>query len=91
VSAVLPLGPLKSLNLGRASSADRLVNAPAKEAREIAEKLRNRQDRNMRYTLYSLQKFIRVGAILMGRVSPLADIVIGGAIRKRVLKVRRFG
>ncbi|KAJ2934854.1 hypothetical protein H1R20_g2277, partial [Candolleomyces eurysporus] len=37
----------------------KLVNAPAKEAREIAEKLRRRQDKNMRLILYSLQKYIR--------------------------------
>ncbi|KAF8159524.1 ELMO/CED-12 family-domain-containing protein [Crassisporium funariophilum] len=37
----------------------KLVNAPAREARETAEKLRNRNDKNVKLTLFSLQKFIR--------------------------------
>ncbi|KDR80657.1 hypothetical protein GALMADRAFT_222250 [Galerina marginata CBS 339.88] len=37
----------------------KLVNAPAREARETAEKLRNRNDKNIKLTLFSLQKFIR--------------------------------
>ncbi|KAJ3510838.1 hypothetical protein NLJ89_g4449 [Agrocybe chaxingu] len=37
----------------------KLVNAPAREARETAEKLGNRSDRNLRLTLFSLHKFIR--------------------------------
>ncbi|KAF8906223.1 ELMO/CED-12 family-domain-containing protein [Gymnopilus junonius] len=40
----------------------KLVNAPAREARETAEKLRNRNDindKNFRLALFSLQKFIR--------------------------------
>ncbi|KAF9525327.1 ELMO/CED-12 family-domain-containing protein [Crepidotus variabilis] len=37
----------------------KLVNAPGREARETAEKLRHRNDRNIKLTLFSLQKFIR--------------------------------
>ncbi|KAF4610887.1 hypothetical protein D9613_007022 [Agrocybe pediades] len=37
----------------------KLVNAPAREARETADKLRNRGTRDIRLTLFSLQKFIR--------------------------------
>jgi hypothetical protein len=43
----------------------RLVNAPAREARETAEKLSNRNDRNIKLTLFSLQKFIRVSFIFL--------------------------
>lgn len=38
----------------------RLVNAPSREARETAEKLRIRNERTIKLTLFSLQKFIRV-------------------------------
>ncbi|TFK75020.1 hypothetical protein BDN72DRAFT_955358 [Pluteus cervinus] len=37
----------------------KLVNAPAREARDIAEKLRQRNEKNLKLTLFSLQKFIR--------------------------------
>ncbi|KAF9482537.1 hypothetical protein BDN70DRAFT_874883 [Pholiota conissans] len=37
----------------------KLVNAPAREARETAQKLNTRTDRNIKLTLFSLQKFIR--------------------------------
>ncbi|KAH9479433.1 Engulfment and cell motility protein 1 [Psilocybe cubensis] len=37
----------------------KLVNAPAREARETAEKLSNKNDKTLRLTLFSLQKFIR--------------------------------
>jgi engulfment/cell motility protein 1 len=43
----------------------RLVNAPAREARETAEKLSNRNDRNIKLTLFSLQKFIRVSCTFL--------------------------
>lgn len=43
----------------------RLVNAPAREARETAEKLHNRNDKNIKMTLFSLQKFIRVNTLLL--------------------------
>jgi len=42
---------------------NRLVNAPAREARETVEKMRNRSDINdkgFRLALFSLQKYIRV-------------------------------
>lgn len=38
----------------------RLVSSPIIEASEIVEKLSGRDDRNLRMTLFSLQKFIRV-------------------------------
>ena len=38
----------------------RLVNAPALEAAEIVEKLSMRDDKTIKLTLFSLQKFIRV-------------------------------
>lgn len=37
----------------------KLVNAPNLEAREIAQKLKHREDRTIRLTLFSLQKYIR--------------------------------
>ncbi|PPQ63811.1 hypothetical protein CVT24_009806 [Panaeolus cyanescens] len=37
----------------------KLVNAPARDARELTEKLSNSNDKNMKLTLFSLQKFIR--------------------------------
>lgn len=37
----------------------KLVNAPTREARETAAKLSNRNDKNIKLTLFSLQKFIR--------------------------------
>ncbi|KAF6761645.1 ELMO/CED-12 family-domain-containing protein [Ephemerocybe angulata] len=37
----------------------KLVNAPAQEAREIAEKLKYRHEKSIRLTLFSLQKYIR--------------------------------
>ncbi|KAF8966320.1 ELMO/CED-12 family-domain-containing protein [Flammula alnicola] len=37
----------------------KLVNAPAREARETAEKLNNRSDKNLKLILFSLQKYIR--------------------------------
>ncbi|KAF8637644.1 hypothetical protein AX17_002712 [Amanita inopinata Kibby_2008] len=37
----------------------RLVNSPSREARETAEKMRNINDKNLRRTLFSLQRFIR--------------------------------
>ncbi|KAF8916264.1 ELMO/CED-12 family-domain-containing protein [Mucidula mucida] len=37
----------------------KLVNAPAREAREITDKLSMRDDKTLRLTLFSLQKFIR--------------------------------
>ena len=47
----------------------RLVNAPAREARETAEKLSNRNDRNIKLTLFSLQKFIRVSCIFLAHTT----------------------
>ena len=38
----------------------RLVNAPTLEAAEIVEKLYMKDDKTLRLTLFSLQKFIRV-------------------------------
>ena len=38
----------------------RLVSAPSKEAAEIIEKLRLKDERTLRMSLFSLQKFIRV-------------------------------
>jgi engulfment/cell motility protein 1 len=48
---------------------ERLVNAPAREARETAEKLSHKNDKTIKMTLFSLQKFIKVSAIyfLVGR------------------------
>ncbi|KAG6910017.1 hypothetical protein DXG01_013739 [Tephrocybe rancida] len=37
----------------------KLVNAPSREARETADKLRQKNERNIKLTLFSLQKFIR--------------------------------
>ncbi|KAF9461210.1 ELMO/CED-12 family-domain-containing protein [Collybia nuda] len=37
----------------------KLVNSPSREARETADKLNQRNDRNIKLTLFSLQKFIR--------------------------------
>ncbi|KAF8239268.1 hypothetical protein L208DRAFT_1238269 [Tricholoma matsutake] len=43
----------------RAKANLKLVNAPSREARETAEKLRIRNERTIKLTLFSLQKFIR--------------------------------
>ncbi|KAG6812771.1 hypothetical protein H0H92_000541 [Tricholoma furcatifolium] len=37
----------------------KLVNAPSREARDITEKLSKKNERNLKLTLFSLQKFIR--------------------------------
>jgi engulfment/cell motility protein 1 len=42
----------------------RLVNAPTLEAAEIVEKLSVRDDKTLKFTLFSLQKFIRVRRVL---------------------------
>lgn len=42
----------------------RLVNAPSREAKEIAIKLSQRNERNLKLTLFTLQKFIRVWLII---------------------------
>ena len=41
----------------------RLVSAPIIEAAEIVEKLSMRDDKTLRLTLFSLQKFIRVSLV----------------------------
>ena len=41
----------------------RLVNAPALEAAELADKLSSREDAVLKKTLVSLQKLIKVGYI----------------------------
>ncbi|KAG6891187.1 hypothetical protein C0995_008439 [Termitomyces sp. Mi166 len=41
----------------------KLVNAPSREAREIAIKLSQKNERNLRLTLFTLQKFIRVWSL----------------------------
>lgn len=38
----------------------RLVNAPAKQARDITKQLRQHGDRDLKLVLFSLQKYIRV-------------------------------
>jgi len=43
----------------------RLVNSPAREAREIADQLRLRDDKTLRLALFSLQKYIRVHLCLL--------------------------
>ena len=53
----------------------RLVNAPAREARETAEKLSNRNDRNIKLTLFSLQKFIRVSCTFLAYHSEFYETV----------------
>ena len=50
-------------------SLPRLVNAPSREARETAEKLSIRNERTIKLTLFSLQKFIRVRVLSFARVT----------------------
>jgi hypothetical protein len=42
------------------NAISRLVNAPEREAREIADQVRMRDDKTLRLTLFSLQKYIKV-------------------------------
>ena len=60
----------------------RLVNAPAREARETADKLRHRTDRNIKLTLFSLQKFIRVCSYTVTTFQLVFDAYAGRAICK---------
>ncbi|KAJ3823203.1 ELMO/CED-12 family-domain-containing protein [Lentinula raphanica] len=58
----------------------RLVNAPHKEGREIAEKLQSRDLRTMRLTLYTLQRYIRENEFALefinhNGVAELVDII----------------
>ena len=49
-----------SLPLSLSCTIFRLVSAPEREAREIADRLGMRDDKTLRLTLFSLQRYIRV-------------------------------
>jgi hypothetical protein len=63
------------------------VNAPAREAKEAAEKLSIRNERTIKLTLFSLQKYIRVCIAFFLRRGYLNDHgVVGGGICARVFE-----
>lgn len=61
----------------------RLVNAPAREARETAEKLRNINDKNIKMDLFSLQKYIRV-RLIFSDIWSVLDMSSGRSLCSRI-------
>jgi engulfment/cell motility protein 1 len=56
-----------------AKSALRLVKAPAREAAELVERLHERDEKSMKMTLFTLQKYITVRARPLPRPAAVAD------------------